>query len=252
MKIVTIAHNTFRESVRDRVLYNLAVYALLLITVSAAVSRIARGDEGRIVVDFGLTAMVVFGVSMAVFLGVGLVAREIERGTVSIVLAKPVDRHEFIAGRYLGVCLTLLVNLAAMAAAVAAARLLVAGPGDRAITGLLSAAWLIYLETAIVAGVALLFSSFSSTGLSALLTVVVFLIGRWSADLKSYAEAGGIAARIVYRLIPSLAGFDYIGSAASSVAVPTPAVAAGTGYAAAYIAALLVATVTIFERRDFN
>src|SRR5262249_30295073 len=112
-----IALNTFRESVRDRVLYNLILFVLLLVGASIFVGDLTLADETKFTADLGLSAMLVFGALIAIFIGVGLVYKEIDRRTIYNILSKPVHRFEFIVGKYLGLCLTLLVNSAVMIAA---------------------------------------------------------------------------------------------------------------------------------------
>src|SRR5947199_3851815 len=113
-RVGAIARNAFREAVRDRVLYNLVVFALLLIAGAIFLGELSAGQEAKIIVDLGLSAILLFGVFIAIFVGVGLVYKEIERRTLYAILAKPVSRAEFLLGKYLGLCVTLLVNLLVM------------------------------------------------------------------------------------------------------------------------------------------
>ena len=257
LKITPIALNTFRESARDRVLYNLVLFVILLIIASVVMGRIAAGQEVKIIIDLGLSAMTIFGVLIAIFLGIGLVSKEIENGAIANILSKPVRRSEFILGKYFGLCLTLFVNSAVMAAAITLALLYAQGGGDAAQWRVWPAAWLIFLELAIMTAVALLFSCFSSPALSALFALLIFLIGRWSPDLKLFAETSNSAAtravsRALYHLLPNLANFNYINETAHGQAAPWPAVAGNTAYAVFYIAATLAAAALIFNRRNFK
>jgi ABC-type transport system involved in multi-copper enzyme maturation permease subunit len=257
LKIVPIAINTFRESARDRVLYNLVLFVLLLVIASVVMGRIAVGQEAKIIIDLGLSAMTVFGVLIAIFLGIGLVSKEIENGAIANILSKPVRRSEFILGKYFGLLLTLGVNSAVMAAAITLALLYVKGGPDAAQARLWPAVWLIFLELAIMTGVALLFSCFSSPALSALFALLIFLIGRWSPDLKLVADtASSMTTRAIslalYHLLPNLSNFNYIDETAHGQAPPWNMVAGNTVYAAFYIAATLTAAALIFNRRNFK
>jgi ABC-type transport system involved in multi-copper enzyme maturation permease subunit len=257
MKIVAIALNTFRESVRDRVLYNLVLFVLLLVIASVVMGRIAVGQERRIVIDVGLSAMTIFGVLISIFIGIGLVSKEIEKRTIALILAKPVRRSTFVLGKYLGLCLTLLVNIAVMAVAVMLALLCVSEGFGAIQFSVWPGAFLIFLELAVVTAVALLFSCFSTPALSALFTLLIFLIGRWSPDLKLLAEASPSFAtrtlcRALYHLLPNLANFNYINEIAGGGAVPARMIIANAVYAGCYVLALLAASVLIFERRDFQ
>src|ERR671913_479905 len=226
-RVLAIARNTFREAVRDRVLYNLVLFVLLLTGASVFIGELSGGQERKVIVDLGLSAMLLFGVFIAIFVGVGLVYKEIERRTIYAIFAKPVGRGEFLVGKYLGLCLTLAVNVAVMGAGVSLAILYVRGGWDALVLNIWPALALIYVELMIVVAVALLFSSFSSPALSALLTFFVFVIGHFSADLKSFAASlGGVGARALfgalYYLLPNLSNYSYI-TAAAHGQTPTPA-----------------------------
>lgn len=257
LKITAIALNTFRESVRDRVLYNLVLFVALIVAAASVIGRIAVGQEAKIIIDVGLSATSVFGLLIAIFIGIGLVSKEIEKRTVAVILSKPVRRSQFILGKYFGLCLTLLVNTMAMAAAVTLALIFAKGGFDSAQLALWPAAYLIFLELAVMTAIALLFSCFSTPALSALFTLLIFLIGRWSPDLKLLAETGNSAAtrtvsRALYHLLPNLASFNFINEAAYGESVPARLLAGNTVYAACYVAALLAAAVLIFDRRNFK
>ena len=101
-RITAIARNAFREAVRDRVLYNLVLFVLLLTAAAIFIGELSGGQERKIIVDLGLSAMLLFGVFIAIFVGVGLVYKEIERRTIYAVFSKPVGRGEFLvkAGRW--------------------------------------------------------------------------------------------------------------------------------------------------------
>src|SRR5215218_3901289 len=158
-RIAAIARNAFREAVRDRVLYNLVIFVLLLTAAAIFIGELSGGQERKIIVDLGLSAMLLFGVFIAIFVGVGLVYKEIERRTVYAIFAKPVGRGEFLVGKYLGLCLTLAVNVAVMGAGVSLALVCVRRGYDPLIFRIWPAVALIFFELAIMVAVALLFSS---------------------------------------------------------------------------------------------
>jgi len=254
---MAIALNTLRESVRDRVFYNLVLFVLLLIVASVIVGEIAVGQEAKIVVDFGLSSMMIFGVLIAVFIGVSLVSRDIERRAIYAALSKPIHRSTFILGKYLGYCLTLLVNTAIMAMAMTMALFYLKSGLDRVQLNIWSAVYLIYGELAVIAAVALFFSCFSSPMLSALLTLLVFLIGRWSPDLRLIAETS--SSRVIsglshalYLFLPNLANFNYINETAHGEVIPLKMIVASTIYALGYIVVALTLAIFIFNRRDFK
>ena len=256
-RTIAIARNAFREAVRDRVLYNLVLFVLLLTGAAIFIGELSGGQERKIIVDLGLSAMLLFGVFIAIFVGVGLVYKEIERRTIYTIFAKPVTRGEFIVGKYLGLCLTLLVNVVVMGTGVSLALIYVRRGWDPLSLSIWPAILLIYLELMILTGVALLFSSFSSPALSALLTFFIFIIGHFSADLKGLATSmGGTAARWLfgglYYLLPNLANLSYITPAAHGQVPNVAHVAAAVLYSLIYVVVILSVATLIFSRRNFK
>jgi ABC-type transport system involved in multi-copper enzyme maturation permease subunit len=256
-RIAAIARNAFREAVRDRVLYNLVLFMLLLTGASIFIGELSGGQERKVIVDLGLSAMLLFGVFIAIFVGVGLVYKEIERRTIYAVFSKPVGRGEFLVGKYLGLCLTLLVNVLVMAVGVSVALLYVSRGWDPLIPTIWPAVLLIYMELMLLTATALLFSSFSSPALSALLTFMVFIIGHFSADLKSLAASlGSTSARYLftglYYLLPNLANYSFITPASHGHAPSLEFVFATALYAFVYIAVILAVATLVFSRRNFK
>ncbi|HEX9421873.1 MAG TPA: ABC transporter permease subunit [Pyrinomonadaceae bacterium] len=255
--IATIAGNTFREAVRDRVLYNLVLFVLIITGAAVFIGELSGGQERKIIVDLGLSAMLLFGVFIAIFVGVGLVYKEIERRTVYAIFSKPVGRSEFLIGKYLGLCLTLLVNVAVMGAGVSLALIYVSHGWDQLVLTIWPAILLIYVELMLLTGVALLFSSFSSPALSALLTFFVFIIGHFSADLKGLSSSmGSVTTRWLfaglYYLLPNLANLTFITPAAHGQLPNASRVAAVILYTLVYIMVTLVVATMIFSRRNFK
>ena len=256
-RIAAIARNAFREAVRDRVLYNLVIFVLLLTGAAIFIGELSGGQERKIIVDLGLSAMLLFGVFIAIFVGVGLVYKEIERRTIYAIFSKPVGRGEFLVGKYLGLCLTLLVNVVVMGLGVSLALAYVSKGWDPLILTIWPAMLMIYLELMLITALALLFSSFSSPALSALLTFCVFIIGHFSADLKSFAAAlGSASARWVfgalYYLLPNLANYSFITPAAHGRAPGSMFILTTALYAVVYVAVVLSAATLVFSRRNFK
>jgi len=256
-RIAAIALNAFREAVRDRVLYNLVLFVLLLTIAAIFIGELSGGQERKVIVDLGLSAMLLFGVFIAIFVGVGLVYKEIERRTIYAIFSKPVGRGEFLVGKYLGLCLTLLVNVVVMGLGVSLALLYVSRGWDPLITTIWPAVLLIYLELMILTSVALLFSSFSSPALSALLTFFVFIIGHFSSDLKGLATSmGSTAARLVfsglYYLLPNLSNYSFITPAAHGRTPEPGFLFLSLVYAVVYIVIVLAASTLVFGKRNFK
>lgn len=256
-RIFAIARNAFREAVRDRVLYNLVLFVLLLTAAAIFIGELSGGQERKVIIDLGLSAMLLFGVFIAIFVGVGLVYKEIEKRTIYAIFSKPVGRGEFLVGKYLGLCLTLLVNVVVMGLGVSLALIYVSRGWDPLVLVIWPAVMLIYLELMILTAIALLFSSFSSPALSALLTFFVFIIGHFSADLKSLATSmGSVAARwlfgSLYYLLPNLSNYSFITPAAHGYSPAAGFVFVTTLYAVCYVTVVLAAATLIFSRRNFK
>ncbi|HEX6278957.1 MAG TPA: ABC transporter permease [Pyrinomonadaceae bacterium] len=254
-RIFSIARNTFREAIRDRVLYNLVIFVLLITACAILLGELTDGQEARTIVNIGLNAVLLFGTFIAIFVGVGLVSKEIEKKTVYAIFAKPVRRTEFIVGKFLGLCSTLFVNTAIMGVGIMVALLYVGG-GDL-IGPLWAATLLIFLELTITTAIAILFSSFSSPALSALMTFLVFLIGHLTASLRDLGKTMGSAAASavlegLYYVLPNLSLFSFRTEAAIGM-VPTGSMMIGAfGYALAYIVVVLAIASAVFSRRNFK
>ncbi|HTH52109.1 MAG TPA: ABC transporter permease subunit [Pyrinomonadaceae bacterium] len=254
-RILTIARNAFREAVRDRVLYNLILFVLLLTGSAIFLGELTAGQEARVIVDLGLSASLVFGTFISIFVGVSLVWKEIEKKTVYSIFSKPIGRAEFIIGKYLGLCLTLLVNVVVMGVGISLAEAYVGG--TKYILPIWGAITLIFFELTITTAVAIVFSSFSSPALSALLTFFVFLIGHFSSSLRDLAENLGSRSAIIffntiYYLLPNLAHFSFIANTANGETTPLAMLGSCALYAIAVDAVLLAIAVLIFSRRNFK
>ena len=254
-RIPVIARNTFREAVRDRVLYNLVLFVLLITASAIFLGELTAGQEARTIINLGLSAMLVFGAFISIFVGVSLVSKEIEKRTVFAIFSKPIGRGEFIVGKYSGLCLTLLVNVLIMGVGVSLALLYVGG-GNLALS-IWATIFLIFLELTILTAVAILFSSFSSPALSALLTFFIFIIGHFSSSLRDFAgNLGSVGAKFffnaIYYLLPNLSFFSFVTNAAHGGVPNAPMLGGAILYAGFYIVILLAATILIFSHRNFK
>ena len=254
-RISAIAKNAFREAVRDRILYNLIVFVLLITAAAIFLGELTGGQESRVIVNLGLSSMLLFGAFIAIFVGVSLVWKEIEKRTVYSIFSKPVGRGEFIVGKYLGLCLTILVNVIVMGAGVSLALLYVGG--GRLAWTIWAAVFLIFLELTVLTAVAIMFSSFSTPALSAMLTFFVFLIGHFSASLLDLATGLGSKGAIwffaaIYYLLPNLSNFSFIANTANGSLPTAPMLGGAVVYAVVYDIILITITVMIFSRRNFK
>jgi ABC-type transport system involved in multi-copper enzyme maturation permease subunit len=265
--ILLVAGAVFKESVRDRVPYSMVMFAVLMIAASYLISQLTAGQDLKIIKDLGLAAMSIFGLLIAVFIGIGLVSKEVEKKSVYGLLTKPVTRAQFILGKYLGLVMTLVVNLTVMTAAyylvlfymdVTATDFLKAGwPAPAMDPRLLVAIVLIVAELALVTAVALFFSTFSSPLLSALLTLGLWVAGHFNNDLRQFenvvnVQAAAWIARGMYYVLPNLAPFDVKAEVVYGVPVAASRVGLTLVYAVVYIGVLLTAAMAVFRRRDFK
>ena len=256
LRVAYIASNTFREAVRDRVLYNLIAFALLLSGAAVFVGQISIEIEKLVVINLGLTAVSLFGIVIAIFIGIGLVSKEIDKRTLYTVLSRPVRRWEFIVGKFFGLSGTLIVNTFCMAIGVFAALLYVSHKFTVSDAFILVALYFIVLQFLIICSLTLLFSSFSSPLLSAVFSFSLFVIGSFAEDLRGFASmAHGITkwlATAVAYLVPNFSAFNVISSVAHENPVAGQLVLHNTLYALLYAAAALSAAVLIFERRNLK
>lgn len=265
--VALIAINGFRESVRDKVMYSLAAFAILLMGTSYILGQLTAGQDLKIMKDLGLSSIAIFGLFMAVFIGIGLVSKEVERRSVYALLAKPIRRADLVLGKYLGLVLTLTVNVAVMTAALyvvlayvgwtenESARLAREAPAlDPA---LLKAVALTLVQLMMVTATALLFSTFSSPLLSAAFTSGVYVAGYFSTDLRNFdqvvdSRATQMLARGLYYVLPNLSSFDITAQVVHGLPVGWRYIGLTSAYGFTYIAILLVISATIFSRRDFK
>ena len=262
-----VAVNVFKESVRDRVPYNLAIFAVLLIASSYLLGQLTAGQDVKIIKDLGLAATTVFGLFIAIFIGIGLVSKEVERRSIYSLLAKPISRSQFVLGKYAGLVLTLAANVSVMAVALYAvlAYLTYAAPEN------VRSAWdapgidprlmiaiaLIFIQLMIITAMALFFSTFSTPLLAAALTFGLFIVGHFNADLKNFdkvvdSKPAVWMARGVYHVLPDFSAFDVKTEEVHGLPVTAGYVGATAAYGAAYIAGLLAVSVLIFSKRDFK
>jgi ABC-type transport system involved in multi-copper enzyme maturation permease subunit len=262
-----VAISVFRESIRDRVPYNLLLFAVLLIGSSFVLGQLTAGQDVKIIKDLGLAATGVFGLFIAIFIGIGLVSNEVERRSIYSLLSKPVSRAQFIAGKYAGLVLTLAVNVGVMTLALYAvlgymtwtesAEFKSAWDAPGVDPRLLIAIFLTFVELMLITAIALFFSTFSTPLLSAVLTFGLYLAGHFNTELRNFdqvvdSKAAAWLARALYHVLPDLSAFDVKTEVVHGLPVTSGYVLWTAGYGLTYIAALLLAATFIFSRRDFK
>jgi ABC-type transport system involved in multi-copper enzyme maturation permease subunit len=248
-----IALNTFREAIRDKVLLTLVVFALLVMGSAKVIQPLTLGEESKVVKDLGLAAITLFCVLIAVLVGGRLVYKEVEKRTIYVVLAKPVRRWEFIAGKYLGLMLVLVVSMAIMAAGLYAVLFL---------TGLRPSAYLLLslvmtgFELSIITAVAIMFSTFVTPITSAVFTFAVYFVGHLSRDLRMLAAMSPspvvkALSQFLYYVLPNLTNFNIRGEVVYNALLSPRSLILSALYAGVYTATVLLVSVVIFARKDF-
>ena len=264
--ILLVAGAVFRESVRDRVPYSMVLFAVLLMAASYLISQMTAGQDLKMIKDLGLASIAIFGLLIAVFIGIGLVSKEVERKSVYGLLSKPISRSQFILGKFLGLMLTLVINIGAMTAAFYGVLFYMktVNPAVEAAAltptldpRLMVAIALILSELMVVTALALFFSTFSSPLLATVLTLGLWVAGHFNADLRNFESvidnaAVAWIARVSYYVLPNLAPFDVKAEVVHGIPVTLRHVGLTLAYAAIYTGVLLTAAVAIFRRRDFK
>jgi ABC-type transport system involved in multi-copper enzyme maturation permease subunit len=252
-----VAVNTFREAIRDRVLYNLIFFALMMMAAAVLVGGVSIGIERDVIVNLGLSAISLFGIVMAIFIGVGLVYKEIEKRTLYSLLAKPVQRWQFLVGKFAGLLLTLTVNTSLMAIGLAAALFYVTRKFERSDGIIVVAIYFILLELALITALALFFSCFSSPMLSTLYTLGIYIAGVFSPDIRDIGMVTRnptvkVVAQFTYYILPNFHNFNAIAAAAHKETIPSALIWQNTLYAALYVTVVLIGASAIFSGRDLK
>jgi ABC-type transport system involved in multi-copper enzyme maturation permease subunit len=264
MIIRAIAINTFREAIRDKILYSLLVFALIVISTSILLGRLTIGQDQRVIKDMGLASMSLFGVLIATFVGTSLVHKEIRKKTIYNIISKPIHRYEFILGKYCGLLLTVLVNLVVMTVVlfvVLALHKLLSLPlvSDVETIGyasLLKAVTLIFFELMLVTSVAILFSTISTSTLSVFFTLAIYVIGHLTVDIKSLGAAStsgllkGLCS-LCYYLLPNLENFNIRAEMVRDLSVSAAFIFYAIIYGILYMAAVLLVSILSMEKKEF-
>ncbi len=264
MVIGTIAKNTLREAIRDRVLYSLLIFTGIVIVASVFLGQLTIGQDLRVIKDVGLASMSLFGVLIATFVGTSLVHKEIRRKTIYNIISKPIHRHEFILGKYFGLTLTMLVELIVMAAVLVVVlvlhKLLFPQPmqGSEAIgyVLLLKAIVLLFFELMLVTSIAILFSTISSPTLSIFFTLAIYVVGHLAVDIKELGAGlesvllKGVC-YLCYYLMPNLDNFNIRAEMVRGIFVSGRFMFYSIVYGLLYMTTILLITILSMEKREF-
>jgi ABC-type transport system involved in multi-copper enzyme maturation permease subunit len=256
-RVGIVAWNTFREAVRDRVLYNLVFFALLMMAAAILVGQISIDIESNVIVSLGLTAISVIGLLIAVFVGVGLVYKEMDKRTLYALLAKPVRRWEFLLGKFGGLAMTLAVNTAAMTAGLFLALLYVKHSIERSDATILVAVYFILLKLTLIVALALLFSCFTTPLLAILFTAGLYVSGLFATDLRAFhgetmSPVMVAITRGISYLLPNFENFNVMAAAVHGQRVSGVLILQNTAYAVVYCTMSLALAAAVFSRKNLK
>jgi len=256
-RTLVIAVTTVREALRERLLHNLLVFAVLLVLGSLTISQLTLGEQFRIIANMGTSATQLFGTLSAVFLGVGLVSREIDRRTCYPALARPVSRAGFVVGKYLGLVATLALNVTLMAIATALMLLCYRGNGSFLDGAFLAAFTLIAVQLALCGAFAVLFSTFTTATLASIYTLSIVAAGWLFGEVRGFWLAARQVemkslVRVLDVVLPNMSLLDIKEAVTYGDPVTLGSVAARAAYGVGYAATLLALAALIFTRRDIR
>ncbi len=253
-RLAALALSTFRETVRDRIFYLVAVFGFVMLASTAVLSPLTVGAQGKIMTDVGLAAMVIFGLVVAVFVGSAMVSKEMDKGTIVTILAKPVGRREYLFGKFMGLNLTLISMLSIMA--LLFMLMLFLAPGTFSFR-FLSAFYLTFMELLVINAVVVFFSTCVSPILAAVFTLGTFVVGHLSESIRDFGQMQGtpfqqLTSEIVYYMIPNLEVFNVRGAVVHGDPVSLQHLLMATLYGVAWAALLLLLAGAIFSRKELR
>ena len=249
---LSIALVTLREVLRRKVQVNLLLFGSLVIVASLMISKLTIGEQHRILSDLGLSAATAIGTLIAVFVGSSMVAGDIERRVLLPVVAKPASRTQYLLGRFLGLSASLLLNLLAMAIVLALVLAIDAGSLRTLDRSLLAALAMMGVQFVVVAAVAILFSSVTSTTLAAIFTLAVAIAGNLSGEIRAIWQGDAAwVATLVWYLVPNLGALSLNASVIYRTPLP-PGTWLAAGYGLLYAATALALASFAFEKRDLG
>lgn len=254
VRILALAGNTFREGVRDRLFVAVGVFGAIILASSFVIGPLSLGEQGRITRDVGLAAISVLSFMIAILVGTGIIYREIERRTIYTVVSKPLSRWQFIVGKFVGLNATVSLLMAMMTAVLIGVDWIVSRSFS---PQLLTAVFLTWMELTLLTALSILMSTLASPILGAILTLLLYVIGHTSADLKQLAARFGSApvnavVAVTYHLLPNLEYLNVRGKVVHGVPVDITYVAFASSYALLYATVFLIVAVLVFERKEFK
>lgn len=248
-----IAINTYREIIRDRILYGLVVFAVLLMGLSLLLGELSFAEQARITMNFGLVAAQLSSVVLSIFIGSSLVFKEIEKRTIQTLLVRPVSREQFLVGKFLGLLLVQLVIISGLALVLVGILSLYGISLNGQFFGALHG---IFLEAFVLLAVTMFFSMFATPTMVVAFSVSIFLIGHWQDSLRFFTKKEGheayrVLGRILEWVVPNLELFNWRSHVVYKDSLPLSQLGFASLYALGWFVVLLTLASLIFRRRDF-
>ena len=269
-KILALALITFREGIRNRSVFGILLFSLLLFGLNIAVAGFFMRDIGKVTVDMNLSALSIAGLLLVFFVGVNLMAKDIDRKTVHLVLSKPIARGEYICGKYAGILLFIFVSMAILLLFSCFTVVLLKGVyadyfGQFSWIPFLIAAVFVFVKVAVIAAVVIFFSAITSNSFITLIfSICTFIVGVTIEEVVFYLRSPFASQELaiseslrsfietVSYLVPNLAAFDFKAEAAHGLPLGWERLGFSLGYAVVYIGVLILLATLIFRRREFN
>lgn len=254
IRVFTIANNSFQEVIRDRILYFIGFFLLLLVLAHKIIPEIAAGTDEKILLDFGIGAIAILTVIVAIFVGTALINKEIEKRTLLMIIPKPISKAELIVGKHLGLWAVLAITVSIMMG-LYIGMLQVSGI-SYPLFALIIAALYLLLELALLIAVALVFGVFTSSILATLLSFGVYLMGHFSEDLVELGKLSKNSSiesltTSLYLILPDLSRLDLKNEAVYGLLPSNGDLIAHALYGILYTILLLVVAITIFAQKEF-
>jgi ABC-type transport system involved in multi-copper enzyme maturation permease subunit len=253
-RIFTLAANTFREAIRNKLLYTLLGFSFMMIAFGVALATLSYVESNEILQDMGMGAIRFFSAGIAIFVGIGLVYNEVDRRTIYTILSKPVSRTEFLVGKWAGLTVTMWIQLGLMAVVFSLVSVLAGAPLtlDHGI-----AIAMIGLELMVLVAIAVFFSAFTTPMLAAFFTIGLWLIGHLSRDLQALGQQSDLdsvsaLSTFVFIVMPDFEVFNKTLEAVHGLPIVGSEIGLALVYAVGYTVCTLVLGSMIFSRRDFK
>lgn len=252
--VFSVALNGFREARRNRISIIVALFAVGLLATSTLVTNVTVYTLERVLTDFGLGTMSLALVMLAIFLSSGLLAREVERRTIFLMVTKPISRPVFLLARFLGNMLTLGVILLGMGA-LFVVEVWISGFSIHLVQ--LAAIGMLWFEVLVISSVGFAMSSNSSQMVSAVVTTGVYVAGHLAPDIynlsaRSHSGMVRLLGKVTYYVLPNLERLNFRSYAAYQQPVALSQLLSAAAYGVAYSAVMLTIAATLFSRRDFR